>query len=89
MNAIAQQECPPEMRGRILALTAVAFLGSTPIGGPITGWVGDNIGTRWALGYGAMISVIAVIGLLLWLLMQHSEKRDSTRGDVVPARSAH
>lgn len=89
MNAIAQQECPPEMRGRILALTAVAFLGSTPIGGPITGWVGDNIGTRWALGYGAVISVIAVIGLLLWVLMQHSGDRDSTSGDVVPARSAH
>ena len=36
LNAITQQECPPEMRGRILALTAVAFLGSYPVGGPIT-----------------------------------------------------
>ena len=36
-NGIAQQESPPAMRGRLLALTAVAFLGSTPIGGPITG----------------------------------------------------
>ncbi|MFM8506251.1 MAG: MFS transporter, partial [Actinomycetota bacterium] len=31
-NAISQQESPPDMRGRLLALTAVAFLGSTPIG---------------------------------------------------------
>ena len=36
-TGIAQQESPPDMRGRLLALTAVAFLGSTPIGGPITG----------------------------------------------------
>ena len=36
-TAITQQESPPDMRGRLLALTAVAFLGSTPIGGPITG----------------------------------------------------
>jgi MFS family permease len=66
MNAITQHECPPEMRGRILALTAVAFLGSTPIGGPITGWVGDNVGARWSLAYGAIISLLAVLGLVWW-----------------------
>ena len=44
MNALTQQECPPDMRARILALTAVAVLGSFPIGGPITGIVGDYIG---------------------------------------------
>lgn len=88
MNAITQQRCPAEMRGRILALTAVAFLGSTPIGGPITGWVGDNIGSRWALGYGAVISVIAVVGLLIWLLMQHSGEREAPRSDVVSTGSA-
>jgi MFS family permease len=60
MNALSQQECPPQMRGRVLALMAVAFLGSTPIGGPITGWVGDHIGARWSLGYGAVISLVAV-----------------------------
>ena len=42
MNSITQQECPPDMRGRILALTAVAFLGSYPIGGPLTGVVADT-----------------------------------------------
>ena len=36
-NGITQQHSPADMRGRLLALTAVAFLGSTPIGGPITG----------------------------------------------------
>ena len=49
MNAITQQQCPPEMRGRILGLTAVAFLGSYPIGGPITGIIGDEISVQWSL----------------------------------------
>jgi MFS family permease len=70
MNAITQQECPPDMRGRILALTAVAFLGSYPIGGPITGVVGDTIGLEWSLAYGAFISLLAVAGLIWWGLGQ-------------------
>ena len=55
-NGITQQESPPDMRGRLLALTAVAFLGSTPIGGPITGAIGDHIGAEWALAYGSVIA---------------------------------
>ena len=42
------------MRGRILALGAVAFLGTTPIGSPITGWVADNISAEWSLAYGSV-----------------------------------
>ena len=49
-NAITQQECPPDMRSRLLALQAVAFLGSTPIGGPLTGLIADNVSAEWALG---------------------------------------
>jgi MFS family permease len=66
-NGIAQQESPPDMRGRLLALTAVAFLGSTPIGGPITGVIGDAVGAPWALAYGSIITLataaVAVIVL--------------------------
>ena len=59
-NAIIQQESPSDMRGRLLALTAVAFLGSTPIGGPITGIVGDRVGAEWALAYGSVIALVTV-----------------------------
>jgi MFS family permease len=59
-NAIVQQESPPDMRGRLLALGAVAFLGSTPIGSPITGWVADHIGAEWSLAYGSVIALVAV-----------------------------
>lgn len=67
-NAIAQQECPPDMRGRILALSAVAFLGSTPIGGPITGLVGDKVGLGWSIAYGAVICMATTLALIWWAL---------------------
>ena len=59
-NAILQQRCPPDMRGRLLAFTAIAFLGSTPIGGPITGWIGDQFGASWSLAYGGVASLLAL-----------------------------
>ena len=61
-NAITQQESPSDMRGRLMALQAVAFLGSTPIGGPITGVIADRVSVEWALGYGRVISLAAVFG---------------------------
>jgi MFS family permease len=66
-NGIAQQESPPDMRGRLLALTAVAFLGSTPIGGPITGIIGDAVGAPWALAYGSLITLAAAAGAVVVL----------------------
>ena len=60
LNAISQQESPPDMRGRLLALGAVAFLGTTPIGAPITGWVADNISAEWSLAYGSVIALVCV-----------------------------
>ena len=64
-NAIIQQEAPPDMRGRLLALGAVAFLGSTPIGAPVTGWIADNVGAEWSLGYGSTITLVVVtVGVL-------------------------
>ena len=59
-NAMTQQECPPDMRSRLLALQGVAFLGSTPIGSPITGLIADNISAEWALAYSSVISLICV-----------------------------
>jgi MFS family permease len=67
-NAIMQQESPSDMRGRLMALQAVAFLGSTPIGGPITGVIADQISVEWSLGYGSVISLTAVAGAVAaWL----------------------
>jgi MFS family permease len=56
-NGISQTESPPEMRGRLLALGAVAFLGTTPIGAPVTGWVADRVSAEWSLGYGSALAL--------------------------------
>lgn len=66
-NGIAQQESPANMRGRLMALTAVAFLGSTPVGGPITGVVADVLGAPWGLAYGSVITLVAGVGAVLVL----------------------
>jgi len=60
-NATIQLAAAPEMRGRVLALWGVAFMGSTPIGGPIVGWVGEHIGPRFALGMGGVATLLCGI----------------------------
>jgi MFS family permease len=40
-NATIQLKADPAMRGRVMALYAIAFLGSTPIGAPLVGWIAD------------------------------------------------
>ncbi|HEX7354980.1 MAG TPA: MFS transporter [Mycobacteriales bacterium] len=52
-NSTLQLQAAPQMRGRVMALYAVAFLGSTPIGGPVVGAVAEYAGGRWGLGLGA------------------------------------
>jgi MFS family permease len=47
------------MRGRVMSLWAVAFLGSTPIGGPLDGYVAQHAGARWGLGIGALACMVA------------------------------
>lgn len=49
----------PAMRGRVMALWSVAWVGSTPIGGPIVGWVGQNVGARWSLVVDALPTMLA------------------------------
>jgi MFS family permease len=64
-NATLQLAAEPTMRGRVMALWFVAFQGSTPIGGPIIGWVMAVAGARAGLGVGAVTCVlVALLGLL-------------------------
>jgi MFS family permease len=73
-NSTLQLAASPQMRGRVMALWAVAFLGSTPIGGPIAGWVSESLGGRAGLGLGALAcAAAAVLGAL-------TLRRFTTRG---------
>jgi predicted MFS family arabinose efflux permease len=48
-NTTIQLTADPGLRGRVMALWTVAFLGTTPVGGPIIGFIGENLGARWGL----------------------------------------
>jgi MFS family permease len=64
-NSTLQLGAAPNMRGRVMSLWFVAFQGSTPIGGPIIGWVMAQAGARAGLGVGGVTClIVAVFGLL-------------------------
>lgn len=58
-GALAQTASEPAYRGRVAALFAVAFLGSTPIGGPIIGWISEQWGPRAGMLLGAAAALAA------------------------------
>ena len=64
-NSTLQLAAAPSMRGRVMSLWFVAFQGSTPIGGPVIGWVMAEAGARAGLGVGALACLlVAGFGLL-------------------------
>jgi MFS family permease len=64
-NSTLQLRAQPNMRGRVMSLWFVAFQGSTPVGGPLIGWVIALAGARAGLGVGALTCFLAaLIGLL-------------------------
>jgi MFS family permease len=58
-TAIVQLRADPSMRGRVLAIQAMVFLGSTPIGGPIIGAICQRFGARYGLLIGAVATLAA------------------------------
>jgi MFS family permease len=73
-NSTLQLETDPQMRGRVMALWAVAFMGTTPVGGPLIGWITSLAGARVGLGVGAASCFIAAgIG---WFTIRHFSTRD-------------
>ncbi|MGQ0832694.1 MAG: MFS transporter [Microthrixaceae bacterium] len=79
-TAIVQLRADPVMRGRVLALQAIVFLGSTPIGGPIVGAISEHFGARWGLAVGAAATVAAGAYGLLTV----RAARGATAGVVMP-----
>jgi MFS family permease len=62
VNSSLQLTADAAMRGRVMALYSVVFLGSTPIGGPLTGWLSQAIDPRAGLVLAGAAGVIAAIG---------------------------
>jgi len=66
-NTSVQMGTDPAMRGRVMALYMMVFMGGSPIGAPIAGWITDAYGVRAGLAVGGAIAAAAalVIGLVL------------------------
>ena len=62
INSSLQLAAEPAMRGRVMALYSIVFLGSTPIGGPIAGWLSQSIDPRAALVMAGAAGLAAALG---------------------------
>ena len=58
-TATVQMLASPEYRGRVLAIQSMVFLGSTPIGGPLVGWIADAAGPRAGIAVGGLACLVA------------------------------
>ncbi|MEU3143377.1 MULTISPECIES: MFS transporter [unclassified Streptomyces] len=66
-NTSIQMATDPAVRGRVMALYMMVFLGGAPVGAPIVGWITDTHGARVGLAAGGAVAALAaaVIGLIL------------------------
>ena len=79
-NATLQLRADPAMRGRVMSLNAIAFLGSTPIGAPLLGYLSDVTSPRVALVVGGVGTLVASIPLFV---LGARQRRNGTEGLVM------
>ncbi len=65
-NTAIQMSTEPAMRGRVMALYTMVFLGTTPIGSPLVGWVAEAWSPRWSVGIGAVASLLVSAAAAVW-----------------------
>ena len=71
-NATLQLRADPAMRGRVMSLNAIAFLGSTPIGAPLLGYLSDVTSPRLALVVGGVATLVASVPLFVLAARQRA-----------------
>jgi MFS family permease len=80
-NTLLQLHSESQMRGRVMALWAIVFLGSTPIGAPLAGLVAEDFGPRAALGMGAVATLLAgVYGVAALRRIRAEQRREELAG---------
>jgi MFS family permease len=60
-NSFVQLGVEPQMRGRVLALYFMCFMGGTPIGAPLIGWISERLGAPWGLIGGGLVCVVVSV----------------------------
>ncbi|MGA9775318.1 MAG: MFS transporter [Candidatus Dormiibacterota bacterium] len=87
-NSIIQMHTPSRLRGRVMALYLWVFLGTTPIGSPLTGLVEQSLGSHAAMGIGGLVAMLtAGLGAVYWL--RHRPRGDyASSGSLMDAPTA-
>jgi MFS family permease len=84
-NSTLQLGSDPSMRGRVMALWAVAFLGSTPIGGPLIGWVIAQSNARVGLAIGGVSCFLAAgLGFIARARLKSDRHKVATPAEIEP-----
>jgi MFS family permease len=66
-NSFVQLGADPQLRGRVMALYFMCFLGGTPFVTPLIGWIADSFGAPWALSSGGIVVLVAGLAAAGWL----------------------
>nr|EIF90543.1 integral membrane efflux protein [Streptomyces tsukubensis NRRL18488] len=66
-NSSIQMATDPAVRGRVMSLFMMVFVGGTPLGAPLVGWITDVYGPRIGFAAGGAVSLLAAIGVGLML----------------------
>jgi MFS family permease len=56
-----QLNSDPALRGRVMGIYTLLFMGGTPLGSPLVGWVAETFGARWSIALGGIVSAIAAL----------------------------
>jgi MFS family permease len=83
-NSTLQLESEPNMRGRVMSLWSVAFQGTTPIGGPLVGWIAGSLGARYGLGVGAVAAIAVGGAYIVRFRGLHSPRVGTARHEAAP-----
>ena len=78
-SSMLQLASRPDMRGRVMSLFMLVFVGTTPLGGPLVGWIAERFGPRASLGVGATATVLA--GLIAYAALRKVRRRARVQPD--------
>ena len=90
-NTFVQLNTDPGMRGRVMALYMMIFIGGTPLGAPLIGWIGEVAGARWTLwigGAATAVGVLAATAVYLWTRPAPEVTREVLALPAAPAPAA-
>jgi MFS family permease len=81
-NTYMQLHTDAGVRGRVMALYMMIFMGGTPVGAPIIGWIGHEYGARWTLLGGGLMTIVGVVlSAMMYLRLERARHDRAADGD--------